>query len=83
MEEDKLGANMVNYVDEILAAADTTNAAILAQLNSGQPFEPLYKRIAPAFGEGATESDIKSSFGELIAGQFTKVSQGLAHPPMD
>lgn len=83
MAEDKLGANMVTQVDEILAAADTTNAAIGGQLGSSQAFEPLFKRIVPALGEGASEADVQTHFGQMIRDQYARVSQALANAPKD
>lgn len=80
-DELKLGANMVTFVDELLAGADVQAETMAAAVREQRatPFEPLYAQlVAPFGGEGG---DPHQRYGSFLAEQFTRVNQALATPP--
>lgn len=77
-DELKLGANMVNYVDEMLTAAEAANTAMLEQVLKGNlKFEGLTARLATTFGTDAAK------FEKFLGDQYTKVSAAIAVVPND
>lgn len=80
-DELKLGANMVTFVDELLAGADVQAQGIEAAVRAGKPapFEPLYAQlVAPFGGEGL---DAHASYAPFLSEQFARVAQALENPP--
>jgi hypothetical protein len=73
--EEKLGANMVASVDQMLAAADSVNPG------GARPFENLYARLANGFGGEASPDDLHARFGGILSELCTKAGDALANAP--